>query len=144
LVEFDYHGRHRRAEPYSLRQARTGNVLLYAWEQGATTIKAFNIAEIEALRPTSASFAPRYRIEFSAESAALVLPAATTTSRPAARYPSSRHRTRSMGGVQYVFQCPYCSRQFRHSTDDPKLGKHKMKDRFTECPGRDGYLVRMV
>jgi len=65
LVEYDYDGRDRRAEPYSLRQARTGNVLLYARETGAAHIKAFNVSKIRNLRATSRSFAPRYRVELS-------------------------------------------------------------------------------
>ena len=64
LVEFDYHGRHRLAEPYSLRTASTGNLLLYAWERGSMTIKAFKVGEIQNLRATQTAFALRYRIEF--------------------------------------------------------------------------------
>lgn len=63
LVEFSYHGRYRRAEAYSLRRASTGNLLFYAWEQGATHIKAFKVAEMHNVRATTATFRPRYRIE---------------------------------------------------------------------------------
>jgi predicted nucleotidyltransferase component of viral defense system len=64
LVEFDYHGIHRFVEPYSLRRASTGNLLLYGWERGETHIKAFNVAKILNIRSTDISFAPRYRVEF--------------------------------------------------------------------------------
>ena len=37
-------------EPYSLREARTGNILLYGWERGSTHIKAFNVDKIDQLR----------------------------------------------------------------------------------------------
>ncbi|MBK6407398.1 MAG: hypothetical protein IPF66_21685, partial [Holophagales bacterium] len=40
LVEFTYHGKSRSAEPYSLRRTQAGNLVLYAWEVGATHIKA--------------------------------------------------------------------------------------------------------
>jgi predicted nucleotidyltransferase component of viral defense system len=66
LVEFDYDGKHRAVEPYSLRRAATGNLLLYAWEQGAEHIKAFKVVKISNVRPSQRSFAPRYRVEFSA------------------------------------------------------------------------------
>ncbi len=63
LIEFEHHGRHRRAEPYSVRRAATGNLLLYAWELGETHIKAFNVAEMRTVRPTDVGFTPRYQIE---------------------------------------------------------------------------------
>ena len=69
LVEFMYSGKLRRAEPYSLRRSRTGNLILYAWEQGSTPIKAFDARKISQLRATSVPFVPRYRIEFMASGA---------------------------------------------------------------------------
>lgn len=64
LVEFDYNGKHRIGEPYSLRRAGTGNLLLYAWETGTTHIKAFNVAKMMNVRPSGKGFTPRYRVEF--------------------------------------------------------------------------------
>lgn len=66
MIQFRYHGRTRVAEPYSLRRAQTGNLLLYAWERGETHIKAFNVAEISDLQSTDLSFTPRYRIDMTA------------------------------------------------------------------------------
>jgi predicted nucleotidyltransferase component of viral defense system len=66
LVEFMYHGKPRRAAPYSLRRASTGNLLLYAHEVGATTIQAFNTAEIRHVRATNIPFTARWRVEFTA------------------------------------------------------------------------------
>jgi predicted nucleotidyltransferase component of viral defense system len=63
LVEFDYHGVHRHVEPYSIRQPRTGNVLLYGWELAAGHIKAFKIDEMFNVRATGAGFTPKYRVE---------------------------------------------------------------------------------
>ena len=62
LVEFDYHGRRRLVEPYSLRTAATGNLLFYAWELAAGHIKAFKIAEMMNIRATRDSFAPVTRL----------------------------------------------------------------------------------
>jgi hypothetical protein len=64
MVEFSYSGKHRIVEPYSLRRKGTGNLLLYGWEQGAGTIKAFDTAKIRDLAVTNTPFVPRYRIEF--------------------------------------------------------------------------------
>ena len=66
MIEFDYDDKHRVAEPYSLRQAGTGNVLLCAGEPGSTHIKAFDTAKIHNLRATNRNFTPRYRVEFTA------------------------------------------------------------------------------
>lgn len=64
LVEFTYAGSRRLVEPYSLRRATPGNLLLYGWEQGSTHIKSFNTAEMGSVRATTTPFAPRFRIEF--------------------------------------------------------------------------------
>ncbi len=65
MVEFVYKGRLRRAEPYSLRRAKTtGSLLLYAWEDGASNIKAFNVAKMRDVRASPVTFVPRYRVEF--------------------------------------------------------------------------------
>jgi predicted DNA-binding transcriptional regulator YafY len=66
MISFSYNGKHRIAEPYSLRRAGTGNLLLYRWEQGAGDIRAFKVAEISGLAVTERTFVPRYSIELSA------------------------------------------------------------------------------
>ena len=66
MIEFDYEGKHHVAEPYSLRRAQTGNVLVHAWEHASAHIRAFNTAKMENVRTTNRSFTPRYRVEFSA------------------------------------------------------------------------------
>ncbi|MFA6604091.1 MAG: nucleotidyl transferase AbiEii/AbiGii toxin family protein [Patescibacteria group bacterium] len=69
LVEFDYESsnsgyKHRIVEPYSLRQATTGNLLLYGWEKGATHIRAYIVPKIQNLKPTQTAFTPRFEVEF--------------------------------------------------------------------------------
>lgn len=64
-VQFDYTDKSNRiVEPYSLRQANTGNLLFYGWEDGESHIKAFNVAKIHNLRATNISFSPKYQVEF--------------------------------------------------------------------------------
>jgi predicted nucleotidyltransferase component of viral defense system len=140
LVEFDYHGRRRLVEPYSLRTAATGNLLFYAWELAAGHIKAFKIAEMMNIRVTSDSFAPRYLIEFT-PNAFLSAPLTAKPTRVRSSSPRRASRTRTHTGPVYVFECQYCGKKFRHTTNNPKLGKHKAKDGDYNCPGRRGYLV---
>lgn len=64
-VQFDYTDKSNRiVEPYSLRQANTGNLLFYGWEDGESHIEAFNVAKINNLRATNISFSPKYQVEF--------------------------------------------------------------------------------
>lgn len=64
-VQFDYTDKSNRiVEPYSLRRASTGNLLFYGWEDGASTIKAFKVAQIRNLQATNISFSPKYQVEF--------------------------------------------------------------------------------
>lgn len=141
LVEFTYDGQRRLVEPYSLRRASTGNLLLYSWEQGSTHIKAFIVAKMKGVRPTKTSFQPRYRVEFT--------PAGPQSAPPTASPVRMSHTSlqpmrvsRSGSGPTYVFECPYCSKQFRRSANDPQLRAHKTKQGW-DCSGRHGYLVRI-
>jgi predicted nucleotidyltransferase component of viral defense system len=146
LVEFDYHDKHRRAEPYSLRRPATGNLLLYAWEVDSKHIKAFKLAEIRNLRTTNTSFSPRYRIELSGYG---TIPPPATHRLPGFPRSSllgfsdgSKRRPTSRYGPTYVFRCPYCQKEFHHSNNDPALRKHKTQDGYRDCQGRRGYFVR--
>lgn len=135
LIEFDYKGKHRAAEPYSLRRAATGNLLLFAWETGETHIKAFNVDRIQNVRATRRSFIPRYRVEFSATGPMSAPPTATPI-----RNPSSTRRIRTSEGPLYVIECPICGKRFRRKKNDSKLRAHKSKDGWP-CSGRTGFLV---
>jgi predicted nucleotidyltransferase component of viral defense system len=133
MIEFSYHGVHRSAEPYSLRRAGTGNLLLYAWEEAAGHVKAFKVGEISELAVTERNFIPKYSIE---------LNSITSAPARASRRASSPPRQTS-SGLTYVFQCPYCQKSFRHAHNDPSLRPHKLPGGYGNCSGRRGYLVRM-
>jgi predicted nucleotidyltransferase component of viral defense system len=66
MITFSYHGKRRVVEPYSLRRPRTGNLLLYAWEEGESHIKAFKVPEMFGIAVTVRTFLPRFLIELSA------------------------------------------------------------------------------
>lgn len=139
LVEFTYDARRRLVEPYSLRRASTGNLLLYGWEQGSTHIKAFNVAKMHGVRPTRVSFQPRYRIEFT-PTGPLSAPPTPSPMRMTSTASRPLRVSRSGNGPTHVFECPYCSKRFRRATNNPQLRKHKSKDGW-DCPGRHGYFV---
>ncbi|MEW6269194.1 MAG: nucleotidyl transferase AbiEii/AbiGii toxin family protein [Thermodesulfobacteriota bacterium] len=140
LVEFDYHGKHRVVEPYSLRRPQTtGNLLLYGWEQASAQMKAFKVAEMGSVRATGTSFQPRYRIEFTPHGGLSAPP-----TRSPARIGSSRPRPVGGGrgsGPVYVFECTYCGKRFRHAKNDPTIRKHKQRNVDWDCPGRRGHFV---
>lgn len=137
LLEFDYHGRHRVVEPYSVRQAGTGNVLLYAWETVAGHIKAYKLDEMSRVSAMSQTFSPRYQVEISAFGPIQVAAPRpqVRTARPVRRGFGSRSQ-----GPRYIFECSYCGKRFEHRTNDPTLRQHKDKSGFN-CPGRRGYWV---
>lgn len=149
MVEFTYNGQHRLVEPYSLRRAGTGNILLYAWEVASGQIKAFNTAKLVNLRATTTPFVPRFRVEFTASGplSAQPLPSRPSHSSGFGSTPRSRasrpgaRRTTSYSGLVYVYQCPYCNKKFEHSTADPTLRAHKLPGGDGQCSGRQGYLV---
>jgi predicted nucleotidyltransferase component of viral defense system len=132
MISFSYNGVSRHAEPYSLRRAGTGNLLLYAWEEAAGHVKAFKVDQISSLAVSEETFSPRYSIELNAITYAPVRPP---------RQPSVRRR-RSSSGPTYVFECTHCHKTFRHSRNDSTLRAHKLPGGYGRCSGRRGYLVR--
>ena|ERR1041385_2177456 len=140
LLEFSYHGRHRTVEPYSLRRASTGNILLYAWELASGHIKAFKISEMVGVQSISRGFTPRYRVELSEGSISIPPVASLPRSYPTIMRLTSARRSASKTGRTYVFECPYCNKRFRRQKYDSTLRPHKTKDGWN-CPGRHAYLV---
>ncbi len=147
LVEFTYNGEPRLVEPYSFRRARTGDLLLYAWERATDQIKAFNVARISGIRATETPFSPRFLVELTASGPIGIPPTAIRPPRSAWPTTSStrtpRRRSRGFAGPTYVFQCPLCQKEFRRASNDSTLRKHKVTGGYWDCPGRRGYLVRV-
>jgi hypothetical protein len=138
-VEFDYNQKHRVVEPYSIRRARAGNVLLYAWESAAGHIQAFDLDKIADLRVGSTSFNPRYSIELG-----LIAPVAQRLggSSPRSGRPRRGPRRRPPD-VSQVYECAVCGRRFRHTSLDSSLGRHKDKQGYP-CAGRVGIFVKSI
>jgi uncharacterized C2H2 Zn-finger protein len=148
LVEFTYHGKHRLVEPYSLRRASTGNILLNAWEltsQRLTSqqMKSFIVTEISGLKSTHTAFTPRFPIELVA-SGTLAIPATSVAHHLRPFAPTSKVASygQKRTGPTYVFRCPNCGKEFRHAKNDSSLRKHKDASGYLVCPGRRGYFIR--
>lgn len=152
LIEFSYHGQLRRVEPYSLRRAQTGNLLLYAWELASKKVKAFNVAKMSGLRATSAPFTPRYRVEFAATAPMSAPPifiqrsSGTTRAglvpRIGPRIKAGPRIQRTAGsGPTYVYRCTVCGRTFRRKSMNGSLNEHKNRSGYP-CFGRYGVYVR--
>ncbi|MEK7317152.1 MAG: nucleotidyl transferase AbiEii/AbiGii toxin family protein [Candidatus Eisenbacteria bacterium] len=148
-VEFVYKDSRRVVEPYSLRRATgTGNLLLYAWEEGESHIKAFDVRRMSDVRATGIPFTPRYRVEFASAgpiSAASAVPAShrssspKTPSRASGRPRPTRGRLRRQGAV-FIYECVRCGKHFRHSRRNSSLRPHKDPSGH-RCLGRNGRYV---
>lgn len=136
-VNLGYQGSVRTIEPYSLRQTRAGNLLLYAVKAETGEPRAYRVDRIESVQITNRTFIPRYAIEFSL--------GGPLSAPPIARAAPSR-QTRSVNrfriGPVYIVECPFCSKKFRRSTHDLRLNQHKTPDGH-RCSGsgRMGYLA---
>ncbi len=138
LIEFDYHGKHRVGEPYSLRRAGTGNLLLYVVELEAGHMKAFKVDEITGIVSTKTSFVPKYTIEFQSSGP-------ITIKRTDRKIPSSTVvRKKSLHyGPTYHYKCTVCGKEFKRNKNNSSLRKHKYPKSEMFCPGRIGYLIRV-
>tara|TARA_R110002111_G_scaffold260867_1_gene332918 strand:+ start:26309 stop:27760 length:1452 start_codon:yes stop_codon:yes gene_type:complete len=137
-------------EPYSLRTAREGNILLYGVKLPAGEIRCFRADRIIGATVTRQSFAPRYSIDFIPEgpvrlsarqmnSISLALPQ-RPSSVPKVRTGRTR-KSKSGGGPKYVFRCSVCGKQFTRGTHDSRLNPHKNKQGYP-CYGTTGLYVK--
>ena len=62
-VDVGYEGNVQRVEPYSLRKARGGNVVLYACEAGSSECATYRTGGISEVEVTRQTFVPKYANE---------------------------------------------------------------------------------
>ncbi len=145
-VELDYtdkSGRQstRLIEPYSLRRAANGNVLLYAVRANDGQIRAYRIDQINDASVTNRVFTPRYQVELSPAGWLAGIQTLERSGDSLGLPRSSRHpRTRaarSRSGPTYIYRCPICDKTFRRKTPNAELNPHKSKDGWP-CSGRTG------
>ena len=146
-VELEYHkenGEHTTPviEPYSLRETKDGNQVIYGVKAETGDVRAYRVDRIQSIKVTTRVFKPRYRIEFSSSGGIQAPPIERSHGITGAHHRSpSRARTTSSYGMKYVFQCGMCQKEFTHTTNDPTLRAHK-NSWGSSCSGRRGYLVR--
>ena len=134
----------RTIEPYSLREARNGNILLYAVRADDGEIRAYKISQINGASITDRIFTARYQVELTpggsidhipqtqGSANSLGVPERKSVTRPHL-YKSSR-----MGEPTYIYRCPMCDKTFRRKSMNSSLNAHKTKDGWP-CSGRTGY-----
>lgn len=158
-VELDYTDNNgnrsqRVIEPYSLRKAQNGNVLLYAVRAEDAQIRSYKISQINDASITNQVFVPRYQVELSPTSASQIeettgltgnlgLPNRSTGRRRTTRQTTRRRTSSFVGGPTYVYRCPVCDKTFRRKKQNAKLNPHKTKDGWP-CSGRTGYFEDTV
>ena len=145
----------RIIEPYSLRQAQNGNILLYAVRAEDGQIRAYKINQINDASITNRVFVPRYQIELSpsgsfpsisessGSAGSLGMPRKASGLSGARRRTSNRSSSTFSNGPTYIYRCPMCDKKFRRKTQNPKLNPHKNKDGWP-CSGRIGYYEDMI
>ncbi|MBK6739560.1 MAG: WYL domain-containing protein [Haliea sp.] len=140
--------RSRIIEPYSLRQAQNGNILLYAVRAQDGQIRAYKIDHINNASVTNQVFVPRYQIELNpsviapirhATGSATSLGIPDTSRRKAnpSRGLTTRRSSGRSSGPTYIYSCPMCDKKFRKKQQNSKLNPHKRKDGWA-CSGRIG------
>ena len=132
LANLGYRGSRRLIEPYSLRQARTGNILLHAIRADGAGHRSYNIDQIQSVEVRNRPFRPRFAIEFP-----------TAGEIPAPLSPQRRRTVRSRRSVtsprRYRVRCPICRRLFYRHNRTTRLRPHK-DARGWNCPARNGYI----
>lgn len=142
----------RVIEPYSLRRAQNGNILLYAVRSDNGQIRAYKIDQINDASVVNQTFTPGFQIELSPS--LNISPVQNARSAlPSLNIPKSspvRPRTKTIkkasfsnNGPTYVYRCPACQKTFKRRKQDSKLNAHKSKDGYP-CSGRTGYFEKTV
>ena len=142
-VDLTYGGTHRIIEPYSLRQTRDGDLLLYAVKHNTGEDRSYRTDRIQGAEVTTIPFTPRYVVELTTSGPISAPPAGRGGMPKSIRSTSirtpQRRRTPSYG-PKYIFKCPLCGKQFSHKSYESSLNKHKNKQGYP-CPGTFGIYV---
>ncbi len=120
LINLGYQGSRRPIEPYSLRESRDGNVLLFARRHTDGQIRAYRLDRIENIEVMNQSFTPVFRVEFSSSGRVSTPPIVGGSgfgSRPA--------RSRRSSRAKYVVECQQCGREFERVKPDSSIRPHK-------------------
>jgi predicted nucleotidyltransferase component of viral defense system len=152
-VELDYVNEQgqrsvRTIVPYSLRRTAADEIVVRAVRVDDDEPRSYRLDRIRGARVTDRTFVPRYEVELSARELGAIPPVSSGSAARGFALPARPRRTTSRPlratlprtGPTYVYECPYCRKKFRRSTQDSRLGPHKTPDGWP-CSGRTGYLV---
>jgi len=140
-VNLSYQGTTRLIEPYSLRRARDGHLLLYAVRHNSGEARSYRVDRIQGAEASSVSFTPRYLVELTSSGPVFAPPIERSTSAiPRVRRPRTQKTRWGSFGPTYVYECFYCGKKFYHKKHDSTLRSHKDKHGY-RCSGRRGYFV---
>ena len=134
-VELGYKGSVRTIEPYSLRRARNGNILLYGIKVESRVWWSYSVGKIESVRVTATPFRPIVQVEFSA-TGPLSIPQT-----PRRQFVS--HSSSSSSGTKYTIECSTCGRHFERKSRDTTIRPHKDKS-GDDCYGRRGFVDDII
>ena len=145
-VNLHYKNTWRLIEPYSLRQSKAGNLLVFAVKHQSEEPHWYRVDRIQGVEASTTPFVPKYLIELTpagplhapATTRRLVSTASPITARP--RRTSKKVRSGS-GGPTYIFKCTVCGKSFRRKSYDAALNHHKNKQGYP-CYGGFGAFVK--
>jgi predicted DNA-binding transcriptional regulator YafY len=87
-LELSYGGKRRLIEPYALRLAKDGSVLLSARKAETRQLRTYRLDRIEQVQVTDQKFAPVFTAEMSEGGQLLVFPPRGMPLRPGKLYPA--------------------------------------------------------
>lgn len=136
----------RVIEPYSLRETKDGNILLYAVRADDGGNRSYRIEQINSASVTQREFVPRHQVELSPESPVSVPPTrigGQLRGTSSGRSSGFRATRRASGGLSsgpiYVYRCTLCGKTFRRKKKNSRLRPHKTPNRWP-CTGRTAHL----
>jgi predicted nucleotidyltransferase component of viral defense system len=146
-VDLAYQGSRRLIEPYSLRQTKDGNLLLYAVRHQTGEDRSYRVDRIQGAQVTRTTYAPRYLVELT-PSGPISAPPLERRSSDFGFWGSRKPRTTRLGLApkasryrpKYIFSCLACNKRFTRTSYNASLNAHKNKQGYP-CPGRMGMYI---
>lgn len=131
----------QRIEPYSLRKTQEDEYILYAWSVKQETLRLFNVAQIQEAFITNESFSPRFEIQLVPKGSTYI----KKTQKFYRKLPNicGKSLGSENGQIVYIYQCGFCTKQFRRSIASGEIRKHKAPD-GKPCTSRMGYLIETI
>lgn len=157
MLKFVYDGVVRLVEPYELafkiRKDGMAREYFYAYDtvggrSSGPGLKTFVSEKIQAIENTDQKFEPRFPVEISKAGGAEIVSNFERKSRtssfyirtPRKRSPNRSRAMKSVYGIEYRVQCPYCGKTFKRTRMETKLNPHK--DKYgNKCYGRVGFFI---